>query len=723
MEVKVRNRSVLNSVKTFVALHSVLQMSLLLVSGYMKSSISTIERRYGLSSQKSGLLAAFNEVGNTLLIVFVSFLGSRVHRPRVIGLGALLACLASLLMALPHFLSGPYRYGRADRESGSRNVSGLCRPDGALDAPSSNGTCERPADLAHRDVYPLLLLAQLLLGVASVPVQPFGISYIDDHASRKNSPLYLGIVLAVTAIGPALGFLSGAFMLRLYVDLDKMSADEVELDGGDLRWVGAWWLGFLVASCLLFLAALPYFFFPRTMSPEDQSGADESGVDKSGADESGVDEKLQLDIFQELGLLHFLKSGFLFPARPPARRPGLNAVPLAPPRFARRFPRPAASHPAQSGLPPGGVGPGQPGRRGGRHRHVHGQVHREAVWPDAGLLRRDYRRGVHPAGRPRNRPGRRLRAAMESRHRRRRQVVRRRHLAQPFLRHPSGLHGLPHAADSRDLPLSASHAAVQLGVPLLGGILQSGVRLRRRGVHVSVSRRLRRRGNGRRRPSGELHGLSLRGRRRRMGRARDVRRRLRPPPVALRHRLGRHLFHVVPVPDAVLRHDPQDGVRAGQVVGGGHPVHALQGSRLHAVPGALRPGHRLHLRPLGPQVRQADFLSLLRLGPLQTQVFGCPGSLHVRGSALLPLDPPSPAQKGGGFPGGQRERLRAGRRGRQRTGREPGTQLRRDFNIFSRLQDFPLLFPFPFLSRAVPARSTGTADSACQLTRLLSVTL
>uniref|UniRef100_A0A3Q2YD86 Uncharacterized protein n=1 Tax=Hippocampus comes TaxID=109280 RepID=A0A3Q2YD86_HIPCM len=98
-------------VQVFVACHSVLQLSQLLVSGYMKSSISTIERRYGLSSQKSGLLAAFNEVGNTLLIVFVSFLGSHVHRPRAIGCGALLACLASLLMALPHFVSGPYRYG------------------------------------------------------------------------------------------------------------------------------------------------------------------------------------------------------------------------------------------------------------------------------------------------------------------------------------------------------------------------------------------------------------------------------------------------------------------------------------------------------------------------------------------------------------------------------------------------------------------------------------
>uniref|UniRef100_A0A3B5MKE6 Solute carrier organic anion transporter family, member 2B1 n=1 Tax=Xiphophorus couchianus TaxID=32473 RepID=A0A3B5MKE6_9TELE len=96
--------------RVFVLCHSLLQLAQLLVSGYMKSSISTIERRYGLSSQKSGILAAFNEVGNTVLIVFVSFFGSRVHRPRYIGGGALLACLASLLMAVPHFLSGEYTY-------------------------------------------------------------------------------------------------------------------------------------------------------------------------------------------------------------------------------------------------------------------------------------------------------------------------------------------------------------------------------------------------------------------------------------------------------------------------------------------------------------------------------------------------------------------------------------------------------------------------------------
>lgn len=63
------------------------------------------------------------QVGNTVLIVFVSFFGSRVHRPRFIGGGALLAGLASLLMAVPHFLSGPYEY--TDSNSCERKHSNI----------------------------------------------------------------------------------------------------------------------------------------------------------------------------------------------------------------------------------------------------------------------------------------------------------------------------------------------------------------------------------------------------------------------------------------------------------------------------------------------------------------------------------------------------------------------------------------------------------------------
>lgn len=60
------------------------------------------------------------QVGNTALIVFVSYFGSRVHRPRMIGCGAILVALAGLLMTLPHFISEPYRYDNTSPGKSSR---------------------------------------------------------------------------------------------------------------------------------------------------------------------------------------------------------------------------------------------------------------------------------------------------------------------------------------------------------------------------------------------------------------------------------------------------------------------------------------------------------------------------------------------------------------------------------------------------------------------------
>ncbi|NWW57636.1 SO2B1 protein, partial [Ifrita kowaldi] len=252
----------------FVFCHGLLQLSQLLVSGYLKSSISTIERRYGLSSQTSGLLASFNEVGNTLLIVFVSYFGSRVHRPRLIGCGAILVSLAGFLMSLPHFITGPYEYDQSVASTFS-NTTDLCQP-GAPGARAnlSTASCTPHASRENHEVLLVMFVAQALLGIGGVPIQPFGISYIDDFASERNSPLYLGILFSVTVIGPGVAFMLGSAMLRFYVDIDKVGAAEVQLTNKDPRWVGAWWLGFLVAASLVALSALPYFFFPREMPKE-----------------------------------------------------------------------------------------------------------------------------------------------------------------------------------------------------------------------------------------------------------------------------------------------------------------------------------------------------------------------------------------------------------------------------------------------------------------------
>ncbi|XP_012581191.1 PREDICTED: solute carrier organic anion transporter family member 2B1 [Condylura cristata] len=273
----VRTR-VFHNLKFFVLCHSLLQLAQLMISGYLKSSISTVEKRFGLSSQTSGLLASFNEVGNTALIVFVSYFGSRVHRPRLIGCGAVLVALAGLVMALPHFISEPYRFEHTSpfyyHPAGNMLPdfeSSLCLPTALALTPAlgpSNGSCSDSTETKHLTVVGIMFTAQTLLGVGGVPIQPFGISYIDDFAHNSNSPLYLGVLFAVTMIGPGMAYGLGGLMLSLYVDIDRMPEGGISLTSRDPRWVGAWWLGFLVASGAVALAAIPYFFFPREMPKE-----------------------------------------------------------------------------------------------------------------------------------------------------------------------------------------------------------------------------------------------------------------------------------------------------------------------------------------------------------------------------------------------------------------------------------------------------------------------
>ncbi|CAB1323752.1 unnamed protein product [Coregonus sp. 'balchen'] len=168
--------------------------------GGRASTITTIERRFGLSSFSSGTISSLHEVGNTVLIVFVSYLGSRVHRPRLIGLGGLLMSISALILALPHFLSQPYEYDSAihDRQD-------LCSLQGTSNGTEACGKAETKRIADTNNLWLLMAIAQLLFGVGSVPIQPFGISYVDDFAGQGNSPLYIGSMWTWTEPAQACG--------------------------------------------------------------------------------------------------------------------------------------------------------------------------------------------------------------------------------------------------------------------------------------------------------------------------------------------------------------------------------------------------------------------------------------------------------------------------------------------------------------------------------------
>lgn len=155
------------------------------------SVLTTLERRFNLQSADVGVIASSFEIGNLALILFVSYFGARGHRPRLIGCGGIVMALGALLSALPEFLTHQYKYEAGEIRWGAEGRD-VCATNGSSsdEGPDPDLICRNRT--ATNMMYLLLIGAQVLLGIGATPVQPLGVSYIDDHVRRKDSSLYIG---------------------------------------------------------------------------------------------------------------------------------------------------------------------------------------------------------------------------------------------------------------------------------------------------------------------------------------------------------------------------------------------------------------------------------------------------------------------------------------------------------------------------------------------------
>ncbi|CAH1775815.1 unnamed protein product, partial [Owenia fusiformis] len=64
-------------------------------------------------------------------------------------------------------------------------------------------------------------------------------------------------------LGPAIGYILGGVLLDEYIDFDRVPANEITVQVGDQRYLGAWWPGFLATAFLILTGAIALFGFPR----------------------------------------------------------------------------------------------------------------------------------------------------------------------------------------------------------------------------------------------------------------------------------------------------------------------------------------------------------------------------------------------------------------------------------------------------------------------------
>uniref|UniRef100_A0A4W6G3E2 Solute carrier organic anion transporter family member n=1 Tax=Lates calcarifer TaxID=8187 RepID=A0A4W6G3E2_LATCA len=268
-----KKTSCFSNIKIFLVSECALMLAQGTVGAYLVSVLTTLERRFNLQSADVGVIASSFEIGNLALILFVSYFGAKAHRPRLIGCGGIVMALGALLSALPEFLTHQYEYEAGDSwhaEDGRDVCSNITRSENR----DSGFKCGNRANTNM--MYLLLIGAQVLLGIGATPVQPLGVSYIDDHVHRKDSSLYIGILFSTLVFGPACGFILGSVCTKVYVDAVFIDTSKLDITPDDPRWIGAWWGGFLLCGALLFLSALFMFGFPQALDEQDMDGGGES---------------------------------------------------------------------------------------------------------------------------------------------------------------------------------------------------------------------------------------------------------------------------------------------------------------------------------------------------------------------------------------------------------------------------------------------------------------
>ncbi|XP_033727073.1 solute carrier organic anion transporter family member 5A1-like [Pecten maximus] len=184
--------------------------------------------------------------------------------------------VSGIICSIPHYItpniddlyvtSGKSNGYDMDSNETEKSIMPLCMPDMSL--PYKNvSTCEGDQKKEiFKMVSPefktlaisIIAIGMMVQGVGKAPRAPFVTVYIDDNVEKRKTGFYAGIMSAAGTMGPALAFGLGGYLSKLYVTLE-----DVGITPNDPRFIGAWWLGFLVFGLCSLLVAIPIIMFPR----------------------------------------------------------------------------------------------------------------------------------------------------------------------------------------------------------------------------------------------------------------------------------------------------------------------------------------------------------------------------------------------------------------------------------------------------------------------------
>ncbi|XP_032662580.1 solute carrier organic anion transporter family member 74D-like [Odontomachus brunneus] len=254
--------------KAYVFLYGVLGCIFSASYAYFNGTITTIEKRFKIPSKTTGLITVGNDISQLFVSVVLSYYAARGHRPRWIAFGIYTVVLFCCLTMLPHFLYGPgedalsltKEYG--GKPQNTLNMSVI--PDKhrkflCLTKETRGNDCE--VDDVNFAPQVLLFIAQLVSGVGGSLYYTLGVSYMDDNIQKSKTPALISFSYFLRMLGPAIGYGLASFALKFYISPTLTPTITTQ----DPRWLGAWWMGWIILAILLFIFASVIALFPKTL--------------------------------------------------------------------------------------------------------------------------------------------------------------------------------------------------------------------------------------------------------------------------------------------------------------------------------------------------------------------------------------------------------------------------------------------------------------------------
>ncbi|CAM1312894.1 Uncharacterised protein g6121 [Pycnogonum litorale] len=223
---------------------------------YFVGTITTLEKRFAYGSQVTGLINLADNISPILLSVLIGYFASRGHRPRWCAASIILSGLSSIVYALPYFIFGDGGKYLQASSSNATDTYQLCGPHGENCGTHGSGREEQTVAAVS-----MLFAANFIGGIGSVGYYIIGAPLIDDSINNVQTPLYFGVLYSIRLVGPTMGFLLSSQFLRLYED----PREHPSYGSRDPRWVGAWWVGFIVIGLILLSLGSVMLLFPKSI--------------------------------------------------------------------------------------------------------------------------------------------------------------------------------------------------------------------------------------------------------------------------------------------------------------------------------------------------------------------------------------------------------------------------------------------------------------------------